>query len=327
MVQLACGGDATSSDGATDVGEGNPSANAAPSTPSQDLTGAQVGTGGSDTVNAQTGASTAFGSTKTNVPVAGTPADPVVDPSTDPGIDPGADPVTPPVTPGPSNPGPKPPTCSVSKDSAGFFVRTTSKSNYVAYVPASYNGSAPMRLIVGMHGCGDSAANFASWAVNPYATRGTQQHIGISIGGQDGNCWSSGDDEKVLAAIDDIASCFWVHQKKVSLAGFSSGGRVAYRVGLKNASRFASILIEDSAMPNDGTADALLANATRKIPIAHRTHTADTVFPLAAARTEWAKIRAAGFPLLTSETGGGHDGVSEDWSNWLIPQSASWMAP
>ena len=40
-----------------------------------------------------------------------------------------------------------------------------------------------------MHGCGDSAMNFATWAVNPYDSRQTQNHIGISIGGQDGNCW------------------------------------------------------------------------------------------------------------------------------------------
>ena len=61
--------------------------------------------------------------------------------------------------------------------------------------------------------------------------------------------------------------------------------------------------------------------------IAHRTHTSDTVFPLAKVKADWTKTKAAGFPLLTSETPGGHDGVSADWAQWLIPQSASWIAP
>ena len=39
-------------------------------------------------------------------------------------------------------------------------------------------------------------------------------------------------------------------------------------------------------------------------------------------KADWAKTKAAGFPLLTSETPGGHDGVSADWATWLIPQSA-----
>lgn len=320
MIQLACGGaDETSTEGSE--------VNAAEGTPSSELNGAQVGgeaknSGGDENARVGGGAgsdlpadddgnggnandgSSSGGSSSSGAPT--TPADPNA----------GA--------------GPKPTAaCSVTKDSAGFFVRSSAKSSYVAYVPASYNGTTPMRLIVGLHGCGDSAANFASWGVNPYATRATQKHIGISIGGRDGACWSLGtDDDKVLAAVDDISRCFWVHQKKVSVAGFSSGGQLAYRVGLKQASRFASILIEDSGLyAADSNPDALLANASWKVHVAHRTHTGDTVFPLAKVKADWVKTKAAGFPLITSETPGGHDGVSEDWANWLIPQSATWTAP
>lgn len=224
--------------------------------------------------------------------------------------------------------GPKPSgTCSVSKDSGGFFVRTTSKSSYVAYVPASYDGTKPMRLIVGLHGCGDSAKNFATWAVNPYDTRAAQTHIGISIGGKDGTCWNNSDDDKVLAAVDDISSCFWVHQKKVVIAGYSSGGQIGYRVGLKNASRFAGILIEDSGLSAAGDVNTLLGGAAWKLNVAHLTHTSDAVFPLAGVKADWAKLTAAGFPLKSRETVGDHNGTSADWVEWLIPQSASFVAP
>ncbi len=224
--------------------------------------------------------------------------------------------------------GPKPPsTCSNTKDGGGFFVRSTVKSTYEAYVPASYTGAAPMRLIVGLHGCGDSAHNFATWAVNPYDTRATQQHIGISIGGRDGQCWNGSDDDKVLAAIDDISKCFWVHQKKVVLAGYSSGGQIGYRVGLQHASRFAGIIVESSGLYAAGNPETLLANASWKLNVAHRTHTSDPVFPLAKVKADWAKMSAAGFPLRTSETAGDHEGSSLDWTTWLIPQSAGFTAP
>jgi hypothetical protein len=225
--------------------------------------------------------------------------------------------------------GPKPTaTCSITKDSSGFFTRSSSLSSYVAYVPKAYDGTKPMRLIVGVHGCGDSAANFAQWGPNPYDTRTTQDWIGISLGGEDGNCWTAADDAKVLAAVDDISSCFWVHQKKVVLAGFSSGGELTYRLGLGQASRFAGLLIEDSGLyAANGNPDGLLASAAWKINIAHRAHSSDTVFPLATVQADWAKTTAAGFPLTTSVVAGTHDGTSTDWWSWLIPQSETWTAP
>jgi hypothetical protein len=102
---------------------------------------------------------------------------------------------------------------------------------------------------------------------------------------------------------------------------------------MKNASRFAGILIANSTISGAGNPVAtLLAGASRKIPVAHRAHTGDTVFPLATVKADWAKadwatIKAAGFPLTTSEVAGTHDGTSQDWSGWLLPQSAAFVAP
>lgn len=257
---------------------------------------------------------------------AGTPHDAA---SPTPTPDAGAKP-TPPVST--VDPGPKPTgTCDIQKGSDGFFVRNSGKSSYVAYVPASYTGNEPMRLIVGLHGCGDNAKNFATWGVNPYQTRTTQKHIGISVDGATGgnSCWSmGGDDDKVLAAVEDISKCFWVHQKKISIAGYSSGGQLAYRVGLKNASRFAGILIENSSVyAADSNPDALIANASRKIPIAHRAHQSDSVFAIAKVQSDWAKLKAAGFPLTTSVVAGDHSGSNSDWADFLIPTSEAWVAP
>jgi predicted esterase len=219
----------------------------------------------------------------------------------------------------------------VQKDADGFFWRSSPKSAYVAYVPASYSSSTPMRVIVGMHGCGDTALNFAKWGVNPFPTRSSQQHIGISVSGESGNnkCWSMGaDDDKVLAAVEDLAKCFWVNRNKVVVAGYSSGGQLAYRVGMSKAKSFAGILIENSGLHAAGTPVAtLLSGASWKIHVAHRARTSDSVFPISKVKADWQAMSTAGFPIETSELAGGHDGKSDDWANWLIPQSESWARP
>jgi predicted esterase len=231
-----------------------------------------------------------------------------------------------------ASPGPKPAsTCSVTKDSLGFFNRNSGKSDYVAFVPASYSKDKPMRLVVGLHGCGDNALNFAKWAVNPWDTRAKQQHIGISVGGETGGgkCWNiGGDDAKVMAAVEDIAKCYWIDRSKIVLAGYSSGGQLAYRVGLKQADKFAGILIENSGLYAAGDTPAkLTAGASWKINIAHSAHTGDGVFPIAKVQADWTTIRNAGLPLKSQAIAGGHDGDGKEWANWLIPASAGWVKP
>jgi dienelactone hydrolase len=320
VAQVACGADASSTPSSQDLA-------AAGQTPSQDLASGTGNSGGATGTMASTTSAPAATGTGAQTPGTGTGTSTPTTPAPTTGT-PTPTPTPPPVDPN-AGAGPKPTaTCNVTKDSAGFFTRTSSASSYVAYVPASYTGTAPVRLIVGVHGCGDTAMNFATWGVNPYDTRSTQDHIGISIGGADGRCWTAADDAKVLAAVDDISSCFWVHQKKVVIAGFSSGGELSYRLGLSQASRFAGILIEDSGLyAANSNPDGLLANASWKLNIAHLTHTSDPVFPLATVKADWAKTTAAGFPLVTKETPGVHDGTSTDWATWLIPLSASWVAP
>lgn len=237
-------------------------------------------------------------------------------------------PTSPPTAAPADDPGPAPTkACGIPKGE--LTVRQSGKGSYVVYVPQSYKG-APTRLLVGLHGCGDSAWNFAEWAVNPYATRDGQDHIGISIddasGG--GNCWNLGADAaKVLAAIDDVAKCVYVHQQKVVVGGFSSGGMLAYKLGMEESSRFAGILISNSALSSAGNRDALIAKASWSIPVAHRAGTYDSVFPITKVRSDWAALKAAGFPLETSEVPGGHDGTTEDWANWLIPKMQGWKRP
>lgn len=221
--------------------------------------------------------------------------------------------------------------CAVTKDANGFFTRNSTQSPYVVYIPAKYTHYAPMRLIVGLHGCGDTPENFASWGINPWKTRATQTHIGISIGGETGGnkCWnvSGADDAKIAAAIEDLKHCYWIDERKVVIAGYSSGGQLAYRMGMLDSGRFAGIVIENSGFYAAGDKNTLLWTSQWRLNIAHRAHTGDTVFPLSRVRADWDILRAWKFPLTTSEVAGTHSGTGDDWADWLIPTSANWTRP
>jgi predicted esterase len=241
-------------------------------------------------------------------------------------VPPGAS-ATPGAAPGVDAPGPAPAEeCGLAKGQ--FFTRSSGQGSYVGFVPNGYAGQ-PTRLLVGLHGCGDNAWNFASWGVNPYDTRDAQDYIGIAIDGASGggSCWDTSDEAKVLAAIDDVSRCLYVHQQKIVIAGFSSGGELAYGVGLRNASRFAGILIENATLSAAGDPAQLIGSAAWNINVAHRAHTQDGVFPIDTVHDDWALLRNAGFPISSSEVDGDHNGSSQDWTGWLLPQMATWQRP
>ena len=232
------------------------------------------------------------------------------------------------------DPGPGPTQqCVINKDSSGFFTLTSPKSDYVVRLPPTYSVQSPQptRLLVALHGCGDTAMNHATWAAVPYALRASQDYIAISVGGRDGACWSvPADSALVFAAITHVRSCFYVHQKKIVLAGYSSGGDLTYLTALKNAAMFAGILIEHSDITQNvgaNNVDATLAGSAWKLNVAIRAGTADQVYPIATVRGDRDKMIAAGFPVNYDETPDTHNGTSDDWALFLIPKMATWTAP
>lgn len=233
--------------------------------------------------------------------------------------------------PRPTGPG-APPTraATIHADEQGFFELHTQASNlsYWARLPVGFAAGTPYPLVVGLHGCGDSAKNFVTWAVAPYDQRATQAHIGVSIGGRDGGCWDLGQDEaKVLEVVADVRQMFFVHQKKVTLAGYSSGGMLAYYTGMRNAYTFAGILIENSGLPFADQTDAVLAAAEWKLNVAMSVHLGDANFTIAATRGDRDRLQGAGFPVQFREVEGDHDGNSGDWVDFLLPKIVGFEAP
>ena len=231
-------------------------------------------------------------------------------------------------------PGPAPTQkCTIAKDANGFFKLTSTKSDYWVRLPVGYDevNPQPAPLLVAIHGCGDTAFNFATWGAAPYALRSSQSYIAISIGGRDNQCWTVPQDADIVtAAIAHVRSCFYAHQKKIVLGGYSSGGMLAYAMGMTSAAAYAGILIENSGLSQavgTGNVDAVLASAAWKINVAHTAHTEDMSFPIAGVRSDRDKMNAAALPLQYREGPGTHDGTSDDWALFLIPKMSGWSAP
>jgi len=228
------------------------------------------------------------------------------------------------------DPGPGPTKqCTYTPDSDGFFSLSSAKSDYWVRLPVNYDPKVPSRLLVAIHGCGDTAKNFATWGAAPYDLRKTQDYIAISIGGRDNACWDLSQDlPTVMAAVTDVRSCFFVHQKKMVVAGYSSGGMMAYKLGMTNAAAWAGILIENSGLSQGvGNVDQVLTNAAWKINVAHSARLQDGSFAIAGVQADRDKMLAHNFPLQYRELPGDHNGSSDDWVQFLLPKMATWTSP
>src|SRR5450432_996375 len=73
-----------------------------------------------------------------------------------------------------SDPGPGPTqSCAFTPDSNGFFTLTSGSTTYAVRLPPAYEvaNPRPSRLLVALHGCGDTAMNFATFAAVPPTLR------------------------------------------------------------------------------------------------------------------------------------------------------------
>jgi predicted esterase len=180
-------------------------------------------------------------------------------------------------------------------------------------------------MILGLHGCGDTASTFAQWGLAPTDVQATQGYIAVSVGGKDGTCWNEGTDvQPALDELEEAFACFYVHRRKVMVAGYSSGGGMAYILGLKHAEKFAGILIEHSGMTDP---NGLLAAPAWRINVAHIGAKRDGFYPPAKYQADWAALRAKGHLVVSEELDIGHDGRAQDWVRTLLPKATVWVKP
>lgn len=249
---------------------------------------------------------------------------------------------SPPVKPAPPIGMPVPPTTTPTAPLA-FTPNTPqdvteAQGDYWVDVPPSYDASnlTPETLLVWLHGCGGEAQG-DTYEVTPGDDR---SYIAISVGGRDDGCWDPNSDvPKVLAAVADVKTHFNINPRRVIIAGYSSGGDLAYRTIFDNAAEFAGILAENTSPFRDtgSTQSQSLAAASWKFNDVHLAHTEDDTYPLDGVTSEINAMKAAGFPVTFVTVPGQHydpdddvngTGTDNDLRRYLLPHiNDGWLSP
>jgi poly(3-hydroxybutyrate) depolymerase len=203
--------------------------------------------------------------------------------------------------------------CTASPDAVGLTSRTIPGMKYVSYVPATYDKTKASRLLLALHGAGDTGNNYlaAIWKSNADARNfiviAPDGSSPVSGGPPGGNTWNTSDGNHILDTIDDVSACYSIDAKHIVIDGFSAGGIFAYALGLQAAELFSGISIASS---NLGSAEAIsgksLVPAAWKIPVSHHHGLTDMNFPIDTARAGRDKLLAAGHKVDWHEFDGGH---------------------
>lgn len=161
--------------------------------------------------------------------------------------------------------------------------------NYILHVPPSYDGSAPVPLVVNFHGYTSNAAQQELFsAMNPKADsagflvaypNGTGS--GTDTGWNAGACCASAAANGVddvgftRALVADVEARACVDPKRVYATGMSNGGFMSHRLGCEAADLFAAVA------PVAGVLGIPEASCTpsRPMPVIHFHGTADTLVP------------------------------------------------
>ncbi len=118
------------------------------------------------------------------------------------------------------------------------------------YVPANYNAANKSKLIVSLHGLGDTPQNFRDFLVQVAAYSGTNMYNAIIVcpygGGYSGgdstadyaDFWTTCDTSIITRCMMDAMAAYNIDPDDIYLSGVSIGGRAALRYGLLNYWRF-----------------------------------------------------------------------------------------
>jgi poly(3-hydroxybutyrate) depolymerase len=209
------------------------------------------------------------------------------------------------------------PPCSNSADATGLIERSLLGGTFWTYVPASYDRSSPLPLVVALHGAGDSAKNYLTfeWQANAdargfvvLAPQGTAQ----AATGYD---WAAEDRARILAAIDDVRACYAIAKKGPLIQGFSAGADMALFVGLTYSNDFAGIAVASgslSAAETSFSSKTPLLPAAHKLPVSLWRGTTDPIVTLTDVTDSKDRLEAAGHTVTLHSFKGSHKTTPTD---------------
>ena len=200
--------------------------------------------------------------------------------------------------------------------------------------PDGYRAGHSYPLVVLMHGYGSHMGDLAPLVpmisregyLFAFPNAPIRMEFGLEMVGY---AWSApleadfdadGSAESLLKAfVDDVTSRYSVEEGRVVLGGFSQGGMMAFRHGLRHADRFPGIVALSSRLtPQDQPSGAASSSHTQRIFIAHGT--IDDVIHVQDGRSAHDILSRGGYPTEYREYDMAHQITHEviaDLSAWL----------
>lgn len=130
------------------------------------------------------------------------------------------------------------------------------------YVPTSYSSTTKYRLIIGLHGLGDTCSNYRNGLVVTFAANIPNTiFVCPEAANKSGDFYDgSGGEQIIQKSIDMASSVYHIDTANIILQGFSLGGRAALRYGLDNYSTLKGLLLNTPAI--QGVKEALNGHPT-----------------------------------------------------------------
>ena len=114
---------------------------------------------------------------------------------------------------------------------------------YGLSIPASYDGSKPVRLDVVLHGRGGTLneVSFIAAHDSPKAATSEQDYIRLDIFGRVNNAYRWAGETDVFEALASVQKRYKIDPRRIVLRGFSMGGAGTWHIGLQYPDRWTAI--------------------------------------------------------------------------------------
>ena len=209
-----------------------------------------------------------------------------------------------------------------------------SRLTYQVVEPDGYRAGRPYPLVILMHGYGSNMSDLVPLApmISPEGCLFAFPNAPIRLDfghGMVGYAWSApveadfdenGRAESLLETmVEDVTSRYGVEKGRVVIGGFSQGGMMAFRHGLRHPDRFPGIVALSSRLPpQDRPTGAATSTHTQRIFIAHGT--IDDVIHVQEGRSARDVLSRSSYPAEYHEYDMAHQithDVIADLSAWL----------
>jgi phospholipase/carboxylesterase len=187
--------------------------------------------------------------------------------------------------------------------SLGIARLTRTSEPYSLFAPLHYEANYAYPLVVWLHSAGGDERQLAR--IMPLVSM--RNYVGMAVRGpvaapQRGFAWPQTAkgieqaEERILEAVDRACDRYNIHHQRIYLAGYESGGTMAFRIALRHPARFSAAVSIGGPFP-EGAAPLGRLPQLRKFPLLIAHCRDSQAYPVEQVCQELALFHAAGMAV------------------------------